>query len=127
VPPQYLVITVTQGEQSATVTAELALTPAQWSQGLMGRTSLPDDQGMLFVFPSLRQSGFWMKDTPIPLDIAFINAAGQVIDIKHGVPYDLTALVPSGPYLYVLEVYGGWFDRMGMGIGAQLTGLEGLP
>jgi uncharacterized membrane protein (UPF0127 family) len=125
--PQYLAVTVSQGEQSATVTAELALTPAQWQHGLMGRISLADDQGMLFVFPSERSGGFWMAGTPIPLDIAYINAAGAVFDIKHGEPYDPTPLVPSGPYRYVLEVRGGWFEDMGMGVGAQVEGLEGLP
>lgn len=126
-PPQYLAVTVAQGDKVASVNAELALTPSQWQKGLMGRTTLADDQGMLFVFPSERTTGFWMAGTPIPLDIAYINAAGAVFDIKHGEPYDLTSLVPSSPYLYVLEVRGGWFEDMGMGVGAQIEGLEGLP
>ncbi|MGH7753050.1 MAG: DUF192 domain-containing protein, partial [Gemmatimonadales bacterium] len=117
--PQYHPITVSHGIESAAVTAELALTGAQRQRGLMGRASLADTEGMLFVFPGLSSGGFWMKDTPLPLDIAYINAAGQVIDIKHGVPCSLAVLSPSGQYQYVLEVAGGWFERMGMGIGAQ--------
>jgi uncharacterized membrane protein (UPF0127 family) len=82
---------------------------------------------MLFVFPSNQPGGFWMYNTPIPLDIAYISAAGLVMEIRHGIPFDTTPLTPAQPYRYVLEVAGGWFDRMGMGVGAEVSIPTDLP
>lgn len=68
------------------LTVEIADTPAAQEHGLMGVRSLAADQGMAFVFPRLVGDGFWMKDTLIPLDIAFVDARGSVVDVQHMVP-----------------------------------------
>jgi uncharacterized membrane protein (UPF0127 family) len=84
----------------------------------MFRTVLPDTEGMLFVFSRDNSGAFWMKDTYIPLDIAWIDASGVVLGIAYGQPLDLTGLEPRSPYRFVLEVAGGWFERHNMAAGA---------
>ena len=121
------VVKLSQGGSSANVRVEIAATAAERQLGLMYRTEIAEDAGMLFLFPRVGQGGFWMRNTLIPLDIAYIGADLKVIDIKHGVPLDETPLTPSAPYLYVLEVNGGWFERHGMGPGAVVTLPGGLP
>jgi uncharacterized protein len=113
-------VTLHDGASPAVLTVELATTPAQQERGLMFRMELPDSQGMLFVFPRDSSGAFWMKNTYIPLDIAWIDASGIVLGVSHGVPLDLTGLPPPSPYRYVLEVAGGWFERHGMSAGAML-------
>lgn len=121
------VVNVSQGGVSANVRVEIAATAGERQLGLMYRTEMAEDAGMLFLFPRTGTGGFWMRNTLIPLDIAYIGADLKVVDIKHGVPLDETALTPSAPYLYVLEVNGGWFERHGMGPGAVVTLPGGLP
>lgn len=121
------VVNVSQGGVSANVRVEIAATAAERQLGLMYRTAMAEDAGMLFLFPRAGTGGFWMRNTLIPLDIAYIGADLKVVDIKHGVPLDETALTPNAPYLYVLEVNGGWFERHGMGPGAVVTLPGGLP
>jgi uncharacterized protein len=113
-------VTLHDGASPAVLRVELATTPAQQERGLMFRMELPDSQGMLFVFPRDSSGAFWMKNTYIPLDIAWIDASGIVLGVSHGVPLDLTGLPPPSPYRYVLEVAGGWFERHGMSAGAML-------
>lgn len=120
-------ITVEGNGRSEQLTVELATTPRQREQGLMARQSLADDAGMLFVFPGPAGGGFWMKGTYIPLDIAYLDANGQVLEIRHGKPLDESILTPASPYLYTLEVAGGWFERKGMGVGATVSIPDDLP
>ena len=120
-------VTVKQGSKSATVRIEVAATFAARQQGLMFRTELAEDAGMLFLFPADVQYGFWMRNTTVPLDIAYINSTGDVIDIKAAKPLDETVLVPASQYRYVLEVNQGWFERHEMGIGAKVTLPKDLP
>jgi uncharacterized membrane protein (UPF0127 family) len=70
-----------------------------------------------------------MRNTYIPLDIAYLAADGTVLEIVHGVPLDETILTPQQPYRYVLEVNGGWFERHGLGVGAKVSipSLAALP
>ena len=82
--------------------------------GLMSRESLPEDQGMLFVFEAEGQHGFWMKDTLIPLSIAFIEGEGKIIDIQDMQPRDETIHKADEPYLYTVEANKGWFARNGI-------------
>ena len=93
---------------------EVADDAAERNKGLMLRESLPDDQGMLFVFEDESQHGFWMKDTLIPLSIAFIEGEGVVIDIQDMEPRDETIHKPDEPYLYAVEANQGWFARNGI-------------
>ena len=86
----------------------------------MFRSSMPEDHGMLFLFPRQQGegAGFWMHNTYIPLTIAYLDVDGRVVAMKDGQPLDDTILRPGVPYSAVLEVNQGWFERHGMGIGS---------
>lgn len=121
------VVTVSAGEVSARVTVEIASTEKQRQQGLMLRQSMAEDAGMLFLFPTDTTVGFWMRNTYLPLDIAYIDSLGKVLEIRRAQPLDETPLTPKGPYRYTLEVNQGWFERHGFGAGATLSLPPGLP
>lgn len=101
----------------ATVAVEIAATDEARQRGLMHRTDLADGRGMLFIFPTTVNSPFWMKDTLIPLSIAFIDGDGLIVDIQAMQPRDETLHYPARPYRYALEVPQGWFDRAGVKVG----------
>jgi len=124
--PSRPVVVIEQGSARAAVTVELAVTPQQRAQGLMYRRALDPDAGMLFIFQADSRSGFWMRNTYIPLDIAYISADLTVVDIRQGTPLDETILTPAAPYRYVLEVNRGWFAAHGLGVGARVTLPPGL-
>jgi len=105
--------------QEDTVVAEVARTAEQREQGLMYRESLEDGRGMLFVFQDSQVRSFWMKNTLIPLDIAYIDENLTVIDIQPMAPETEDAHTSSGPAMFALEVPEGWFEREGIGVGAQ--------
>ncbi|MDN3512934.1 MAG: DUF192 domain-containing protein [Candidatus Brocadia sp.] len=88
---------------------ELAITPEEQILGLMYRDSLADNGGMLFVFPKERCLSFWMKDTRIPLSIAFIKANGRIVQIDSMKPYSLDSHVSREKVKYALEMNEGWF------------------
>jgi len=96
----------------AEITVEIARTDEERSKGLMYRKDLPDGQGMLFIFERDQQLSFWMKNTIIPLSIAFIASNGHIVDIKDMRPRDLTSIQSSIPVRYALEVPQGWFQRV---------------
>lgn len=116
-----------EGRAVATLTAELAATPAERQRGLMFRQSLGEDEAMLFVYPAEARGAFWMKDTPIPLTIAFLAADGRVLELIDGRPFDETRLQPDAPYRHALEVNAGWFARRGLGEGARVVLPPDLP
>lgn len=96
-------------------TVALAETPALRARGLMGVTGLGGLQGMLFAWEADVESGFWMKDTLIPLDIAFFAADGELVDLLSMVPCDADpcpSYHPVGPYRRALEVPTGGFDHL---------------
>lgn len=100
------------------LTVELATTPATKSCGLSHRASLPANRGMVFVYPEPELLTFWMKDTSIPLDIAFIDAAGRIVSIQKMDPFPITTVYsPPAPVLYALEVNQGWFEKKGISVG----------
>jgi uncharacterized membrane protein (UPF0127 family) len=119
-------VSVTQGVASQTLTVEVARTPAQHARGLMYRVWMAEDAGMLFVFQRDSRQGFWMANTYIALDIAYIGRDGTVQEIRKGVPLSQAVLTPGEPYRYVLEVNEGWFERHGMGVGAKVVLPDGL-
>lgn len=97
---------------------ELALTAEQQGRGLMFRYSMPEDYGMLFVFPNPQPLSFWMRNTPLPLSIAFIDANKMILNIADMEPFDdQTFHSSNGPALYALEVHQGWFAEHGIQIG----------
>ena len=120
-------ISVAGGGHSTTLDVEIANTLSRREQGLMYRQSLDDAHGMIFLFPNDTTDGFWMQNTYIPLDIAYISADGKVVDIVHGKPLDQTILYSSQPYRYALEMAGGWFQRHGYAVGATITLPPNLP
>lgn len=104
----------------ATVTAEIADTPALRERGLMERDSLPENHGMLFVYPDERDRSFWMRNTPLALDIAFIDRGGTIINIETMQPNDDENTVSSRPAMYALEMEAGWFEANGVEPGVRV-------
>ncbi|MDD4761985.1 MAG: DUF192 domain-containing protein [Candidatus Pacebacteria bacterium] len=101
---------------AVTVSAELARTPSEQQRGLMGRTSLPGDSGMLFVFEESDIRSFWMKNTLIPLDIIFFDDAGRIISLSTMAPCPAgQATCPltlsEGPARYALEMAAGFLEE----------------
>lgn len=100
---------------------EVADDPMERSMGLMYRDSLPDDRGMLFVYPDEAVRGFWMKNTRIPLSIAFADADGVIIAIMDMAPDDgRTRYRSPGRARYALEVNRGWFGKNGVTVGSMI-------
>lgn len=107
----------------ATVTVAVAATRTARAQGLMGVTQMAADSGMLFVFADDRQRGFWMKDTPIPLSIAFLDASRKVTFLADLAPNSTTVVggFNAGPMRYAIEVNQGWFAAHGVSLGVYAT------
>ena len=108
-----------------TLDVELAETSEQQAKGLRFRQTLPENEGMLFIFPAPQRLSFWMKDASIPLSIAFIQPDGKIVQIRAMKPYDETP-VPSlsNTVTHALLVNQGWFERHGIAAG---TVIEDLP
>src|SRR5690606_7318779 len=105
------------------VHVEVAATQANRNRGLMFRESLPQDHGMLFVFEHDNMQCFWMKNTLLPLTIAFIDAEGRIINMHDMRPHDETSRCPTRPMRYALEMAQGWFLQHGIKAGQQVNGL----
>ena len=94
----------------------------------MYRKDLPELQGMLFLFPREQPLSFWMKNTPLPLDIIFINSAGTIVDIAANTePFSEDPLPSSLPAQFVLEVNAGFCQKYGVEIGARVELPTPLP
>jgi uncharacterized membrane protein (UPF0127 family) len=104
--------------------AEAAISDDERARGLMKRKNLPEGEGMLFVFDRDHILSFWMKDTLIPLSIAFISHDGRILEIRDMRPGDLTPVRSSRSARYALEVPQGWFGRSGIRPGDRVAGLE---
>lgn len=118
-----------EGASALTIKAEVAATPEERNHGLMGRKSLGADEGMLFVFREPVRVGFYMKDTLIPLDIAFIGA-GIVREVRSMVPCKVSkcpTTYPSITYEQALEVAAGTFARAGIVVGTPVEIVGSLP
>jgi uncharacterized membrane protein (UPF0127 family) len=105
------------------LTAEIARTPDERSTGLMRRFSLKPDHGMLFVFERTEPLAFWMKNTYVPLSIAFLAEDGRIINIEDMAPQTEDSHWSKGPARYALEMKKGWFAERGIGPGAVVTGI----
>lgn len=100
---------------------EIADDDAERAQGLMNRAEMPQDSGMLFVFPDEKFRSFWMKNTLIPLDILFIDSKGVVVHIHHhATPHDLTGIPSQMPAMYALEINGGQAASLGIQVGDKV-------
>jgi uncharacterized membrane protein (UPF0127 family) len=106
------------------ITVEIADTPQASENGLMFRDSLPEDHGMLFIFDQPKKASFWMRNTKIPLSIAYIDSAGKILEIKSMNPLDETVVPSSSDQIaYALEANQGWFAQHGISSGAMVDGI----
>jgi uncharacterized membrane protein (UPF0127 family) len=103
--------------KSKEIWVEVAKTPEETSNGLMGRKHLGKDEGMLFIFEAEDYHGFWMKNTLIPLSIAFIDKDGQIVKITDMKPLSLQTHAPPRRVIYALEMNKGWFSSNGIKAG----------
>jgi hypothetical protein len=106
------------------IQAEVAGTPETRSQGLMRRKAMAQGAGMLFLFDESAAHCMWMKNTLIPLSVAFIDERGQIINIVDMQPLDETSHCARRPARYALEMNQGWFKKRGIVAGAVIQGLE---
>ncbi|HOX13755.1 MAG TPA: DUF192 domain-containing protein [Spirochaetia bacterium] len=104
----------------AQVTAEIARTPGERELGLMFRKALPDGAGMLFVFDTDERLSFWMKNTLVPLSIAYISSDGTIREILDMEPRSLAPVPSQYSVRYALEVPQGWFSRAGVRVGDRV-------
>ncbi len=102
------------------VWVEVAENDEDRGRGLMGRKSLGRNEGMLFIFESEGYHGFWMKNTLLPLSIAFIDREGTIVEITDMEPLTLTTHDPPKPILYALEMNKGWFGANGIKAGDRV-------
>ncbi len=127
VAPERGTVTIVQGNKRFTMVVEVARTPATIARGLMFRKSLDENTGMLFVFKEASPVAFWMKNTLIPLSIAFVDRWGKIVSIQdmhvapdpEKGPFD--HYLSGEPVLLALEVNQGFFARRGITVGARLT------
>jgi len=109
------------------LTAEVAYTDADRAQGLMHRRMMPENRGMLFVFPQTAPLSFWMMNTYLPLSIAFADDTGTIINITDMTPLTTDAHHSARPARYALEMNKGWFRKRGIVAGAKIEGLARAP
>ena len=97
-----------------TVAAEIAEKTEDRNHGFMERKTIPDGTGMLFVFEKDQILSFWMKNTPHPLSIAYIDSKGKIRDIYDMTPYSLSSIISTVSVRYALEVPQGWYKKNGI-------------
>jgi len=103
------------------VRVRVSQTPEEKERGLMFTEQLPADEGMLFVFEDERRPAFWMKNTPIDLDLAFIDGRRRIVEIRSMRAFDETTIHRSrSPALYALEMNAGWFREHGITVGGEV-------
>lgn len=101
---------------------QVAQTPEQQATGLMFRKTMGTNEGMLFVFEEPRQQCFWMKNTLLPLSVAFIGDDGTVVNLDDMKPQSLDSHCSTRPVRFVLEMNVGWFDKRGVKAGSRFAG-----
>jgi uncharacterized membrane protein (UPF0127 family) len=120
VPQDLPAITLQAGMHN--IRAALAQTPEQWQTGLMYRREMAQHEGMLFVTDHLAPRCFWMKNTLLPLSIAFLADDGTVVNIADMKPQSLDTHCSTQPVRFVLEMNQGWFAKRGIKAGFKLSG-----
>ncbi len=109
------------------IEAEVVTTPEQRATGLMRRTEMPQQHGMLFVFPEEMRHCMWMKNTLLPLSVAFIDRSGKIINVEEMQPQTENNHCAKAEARYALEMNLGWFKTRGLSRGAQIVGVEKAP
>lgn len=93
------------------LTLPVAKTRQEQAQGLMDIKKLAADEGMVFEYDKNVTNGYWMKNTHVPLDVAFVDAQGEIFQISKLEPHDEKIVKPSKPYRWAIEMPRGWFDK----------------
>ena len=109
------------------IDTQLAMTPQERQIGLMNRPSMPNHEGMLFVFEEAGVQCFWMKNTLLPLTAAFVADDGTIVNLADMKPQVLDSHCSKKPVRYVLEMNQGWFAKRGIKPGFKLTGIPFQP
>ena len=109
------------------LTAEVAANDNTRMTGLMHRRMMPENRGMLFVFPYTQPLSFWMMNTYLPLSIAFIDEQGVIVSIDDMKPLTTDPHPSARPARYALEMNQGWFAKRGIKAGAHVDGLKDAP
>ena len=109
------------------IEAEVAADQANRMQGLMNRRSMAANHGMLFVFPDAERHCMWMRNTYLPLSVAFLDQRGQILNIEDMQPQSETSHCAAGPARFALEMNQGWFAAKGIRAGQAIGGLEKSP
>jgi uncharacterized membrane protein (UPF0127 family) len=118
-------LTIIKSDNSAiTVSAEIAKTDEERAQGFMYRKEVPAGEGMLFVFDRDQIMNFWMKNTNVPLSIAYISSDGIILEIHDMKPHSESPVTSSRSARYALEVPQGWFETVGVKTGDQITNIN---
>ena len=110
--------------RAVTVRLEVAADPAARARGLMGRREVPAGTGMVFLYPGYVAMAYWMKNTLVPLSIAFVAADGRVVSVAEMTPCKADpcpSYAPAGPYRYAVELAAGAFPAAGVGEGARVV------
>jgi uncharacterized membrane protein (UPF0127 family) len=110
-----------------TIQAEVAATDETRQKGLMFREKMAKNEGMLFVFSELAYHSMWMRNTPLPLAVAFMDQSGRVVSIHEMEPFTETTHQAAGPVRYALEMNQGWFAANKVKVGDTIKGLEKAP
>lgn len=122
------VVLLESGASQYRFEVEVADDPSERAEGLMYRTSLADNAGMLFLYPKAQPVEFWMKNTPLPLDIVFIREDGTIARIAESTTPMSEDLIPSGePVRAVLEVKAGTMRQLGVAVGDRLRNATHFP
>jgi uncharacterized membrane protein (UPF0127 family) len=109
------------------IEAEVVTTPEQRATGLMRRAEMPPQHGMLFVFPQEMRHCMWMKNTLLPLSVAFLDRAGKIINVEEMQPQTENSHCAKAEARYALEMNVAWFKTRGLNRGAQIVGVEKAP
>lgn len=120
--PQPKLDTIELGVGMHVIKAELAVTPTQQAVGMMMRTEMGANDGMLFVNADSSPRCFWMRNTLVPLSIAFISEDGTIVNIAEMQPRSDESHCSSKPVRYALEMNKGWFTKRGIHAGTRLRG-----
>ena len=120
--PQPKLPTVALSAGMHNIVAEVAGTPLQRQTGMMMRTEMAQHEGMLFVFDEPQRQCFWMRNTLLPLSIAFVDNSGRIVNVAEMQPKSDDSHCSSEPVRYVLEMNKGWFSKRGLKAGDKLRG-----
>ncbi len=108
------------GETRGALEVEVARSGQEKARGLMERRELGSDRGMIFIWDKPTRGSFWMKNTYIPLSIAFVSADGVIVDIQDMQPLSQQQHVPAKPYVWAIEVNQGWYAGHGIQVGDRV-------